>query len=222
MVLRRYPEEGVALLQTLDSGGVAQARTYGDFVVDGARWLQTDEVKKALASATLPPEEANLASRILGLKTPPEVLKPEHVGPLWKSVIRKTGDGAGVFWKTYIQPHKGKWLAGGLLATYLLWPEKFHDAAGRLTDYATRKLAEMGISVAAGAARGLAAGPVELLKRRYAENPTAVILIVVCIFFAIPAVRRFLWQRVLRPMWVRPGVAHPASTTFPQHEALRK
>ena len=36
VVLRRYPEEGLALLQKLDASGLAQARTYGDFVIDGA------------------------------------------------------------------------------------------------------------------------------------------------------------------------------------------
>jgi len=123
-VLRRYPEEGPALLNALDASGLAQARTYGDFVVDGAHWLHGDEVTKAVTSAKLPSDEAALASRLLGLKMPPDVLQLEHIAPLWKSAIRKTGEGAGIFWKTYVQPHKGKWLAGGLLVTYLICPEK--------------------------------------------------------------------------------------------------
>jgi hypothetical protein len=226
-VLRRYPEEGPALLQALDASGLAQARTYGDFVVDGTHWLQTDEVTRAVASAKLPADEAALASQVLGLKTPPETLKPEHVGLLWKSVIRKTGEGAGVFWKTYVQPHKGKWLAGGLLTTYLVCPERFHDAAGRLTEYAVGKLAELGVAGAAGAGRGLAVGPAESLKRHYAEEPVAtafaVILIVACAILAIPAVRRVLWQRVLRPMWVSPKHATtPPATPFGHHEPLRE
>jgi len=227
VVLRRYPEEGMALLQELDASGVAQARTYGDFVLEGAHWLHTDEVTGALRSTKLTSEEAASVSRILGLKTTPEALQAEHIAPLWKSLVRKSGEGAGVFWKTYVQPHKGKWLTGGLLATYLIMPEKFHDAAGNLTEYAIRKLSELGISAATGAARGMLAVLVESFKKHYAEDPIGtvftLVLITGLVLLAVPAVRRLLWQRVVRRVWPSSRPAERVTTaSYPQNEALRE
>jgi hypothetical protein len=199
-LLRRYPNEGPALLQKLDVSGLAQARTYGDFVFDGAYWLQTDDVARALASTKLSAEEASTVARLLSLKQAPEVLTSEHVIPLWKSVIRKTGAGAGKFWKTYVHPHKGKWLAAGLLATYLIMPEKFHDAAGQLTEYATRKLAELGLTVAGEIGQGVVRGLADFVQSRYESNPVRTILGSVLTFLlvilAIPRVRRFFWNRL--------------------------
>lgn len=226
IALRRYPEDGLALIQKLDAGGLAQARTYGDFVLDGAHWLHTDDVAKALGAAKLMPEEASTLSRALGLKALPETLQPEHVAPLWKSVIRKTGEGSAVFWRTYIQPHKGKWLAGGLLATYLIMPEKFHDAAGNLTEYAARQLAELGIAVSSGAVRGVIWGPLAAFKSRYADDPLTTILgtilIVSLLLLAIPPIRRFAWRRLIRPIWTGSPPPENKASGFTTHQPFRE
>ncbi|MCS6850416.1 MAG: hypothetical protein NZ700_04520 [Gemmataceae bacterium] len=196
LALRRYPDDGLALIQKLDAGGLAQARTYGDFVVDGAHWLQTDDVAKALGAVKLGPEEATALSRTLALKSLPNTLQPEHLIPLWKSVIRKMGKGAGVFWKTYIAPHKAKWLVAGLLATYLIMPEKFHDAIGNLTEYALRQLAELGIAASSGAVQGTVGGLVDAIKARYADDPATTTLVTVFVILmlllAVPWVRRWI------------------------------
>lgn len=200
VALRRYPEDGLKLIQTLDAGGLAQARTYGDFVLDGAHWLQTDDVARALGATKLKSKEASALAKSLGLKTLPETLQLEHVTPLWKTVIRKTGEGSGVFWREYILPHKGKWLVGGLLTTYLIMPETFHDAAGNLTEHAVRQLSELGIAVSSGAARGISWDPIKSIHSRYAAEPVTTIFVSIFIIslllLAIPSIRRTILNLV--------------------------
>lgn len=135
-IFRRYPpDEALALVQRLDAAGLTQARTYGDFVLDGAHWLQSGEVLESLADSKLSAEEAAAVAKKLGLQGIPETIPPEKTVQLWKAAVRKSGDGVGRFWREYIVPHKGKWLAAGLVASYLAMPEKFHDALGNLTEY---------------------------------------------------------------------------------------
>lgn len=229
-LLRRMPaDEGMALLQQLDAGGLAQARTYGDFVFDGAQWLRSDEVAQALTSRALAPEEVAALTRILKLKGAPEAIRGEDVVPLWRSVVRRTGEGAGKFWKADIEPHKAKWLAGGLLITYLVMPEKFHDAAGNLTEYAIRNLSEMGVSVASAAGRGAVNGPIEAFQKRYADDPAGTLLglalAVTLLLLAVPAVRHFIYFicRLFASLLRHNAPAVSVNTAgFQRHEPLRE
>lgn len=205
-VLRRYPDEaGLDLVQRLGTEGLIQARTYGDFVVEGAHWLHTDEVAAELCMVKLTAKDAAALSRTLGLAAQPETLQPEHLAPLWKSTIRKTEHGAGIFWKTYVQPHPEPWLAGGLLATYLIRPEWFHDSAGRLTEQGSRQLTEMGLDVSSEKMPGAVQRTLDAFQNRYAEHPVTtvlvVILAVILLLLAVPPIRHVVggWvSRLLR------------------------
>ncbi len=225
VLLHRYPEEGIILLQRLNGGGLAQARTYGDFVLEGAHWLHQDEVLQALQTSRLTPEEVAGLSRALQGRSQAETLTMDQVMPLWKNVIRKTGEGAGAFWGTYIKPHKGKWLAGGLLASYLVLPEKFHDGAGNLTEYASRKLSELGISVGTGVVRGAVNGPIEAVQKHYAADPLGTILgllaIAVLLVLALPQVRFRLWGGLSR-LLTRSGTRPTRAKGFSSHQPFRE
>ncbi len=179
-------------------------RTYGDFVVDGMAWLESDEVSFILRGK-LPSEAAPEIMRTLALKTIPTELADEEVASLWKSTIRKTGGGAGEFWQHYIAPHKGKWLTGTLLVTYLAMPEKFHDAVGNLTEYAARELGKLGISVPVSVGRGLINGIADGVARQYAANPVSTVVSLVVIGFllliSIPGIRWLVWHRGLRRLF---------------------
>ena len=228
-VLRRYPQKGLNLLRHLDSDGLAQARTYGNFVVDGTAWLHSDEVFRALRATKLAPDQAVAITKTLGLKAAPHTLQPEHLAPLWKSVVRKTGNGAGRFWTTYVLPHKKKWLVGGLLVTYLAMPEKFHDGVGNLTQYAVKALSGLGVSAATGAARGLVNGPIDAVKKHYAADPVgttiSLSLIGVLILLAVPPFRRGLWDLLCRPLRLRRTPQHGDDKTpkgFSNHRPLQE
>lgn len=208
-VLRLHPgADGTRVLQHLDAAGLAQTRTYGDFVVDGMAWLQSDEALAALRGS-IPADVSPAIMRTLGLKAAPSQLGEAEVAALWKSVVRKTGSGAGEFWMKYVAPHKGKWLAGGLLVTYLAMPEKFHDALGNLTEYATRELAKLGVSATTGAGRGLLGGARESIARQYAADPfgtvASLVLIAFLVLLAIPRTRWLIWHKGLRRLLAAPS-----------------
>lgn len=213
-VLKLHPgEEGTRILNDLDVGGVAQMRTYGDFVVEGMAWLESDDVRFAI-HGNLPRDAATEIMQTLGLKTVPTELGDQDVASLWKSVVRKTGGGAGQFWTHYIAPHKGKWLAGGLLVTYLAMPERFHDALGNLTEYGATELGKLGISVATSAGRGFASGITESVSRQYAAGPVSTVvtlgLIGALLLVSIPGVRWLVWRKGLRRFFLYGGEAKEA------------
>ncbi|NLX94729.1 MAG: hypothetical protein GXY83_00995 [Rhodopirellula sp.] len=222
-VLRLHPGvEGTRVLQHLDAAGLAQTRTYGDFVVEGMAWLESDEALAALRGS-IPADVSPAIMRTLGLKSAPSQLGEAEVAALWKSVIRKTGNGAGEFWTKYIVPHKEKWLVGGLLVTYLAMPEKFHDALGNLTEYATRELAKLGVSATTGAGHGLLGGARESIARQYAADPfetvATLVLIAVLLLLAIPRLRWLVWHKGLRRLLAAPTSETVAAKTTNSKEA---
>ncbi len=172
-------------------------------------------------------------SRTLGLKSVPAELSEGEIASLWKSVVRKTGDGAGDFWRTYVAPNKGKWLAGGLLVTYLAMPEKFHDAAGKLTEYGAREIAKLLGNSAIGAGRGAFDGIGVSVKRHYAEAPVTTVatvaLIIILLLLAVPRLRWLVWHKGLRRLLGAPtGLAAGTATvggrpsTLPTHTPLKE
>ena len=87
-----------------------------------------------------------------------EVLVKE--GPESLGVLRKTGRGGWSFFTHQVLPHKKKLAAAGILAAFMVNPEKFVDYAGQATEFAVRaSLPRAGIQLASavggGAARGL-------------------------------------------------------------------
>ena len=224
-VLRRYPgPEGERLLQHLDTAGLAQGRTYGDFVADGLYWLESDEALEALRLPMTPETRAGVA-RALGLSSAPAELGEAEVASLWKSTVRKTGDGAGQFWRTYVAPHKGKWLVGGLLVTYLAMPETFHDATGKLTEYGTREVGKLLGDTVLGAGRGFFGGLGTSLNRQYAEAPvrTVITLGIVAglLLIAIPRIRWLVWHLGLRRLLCGPA-QKKASSGETKHRPLQE
>ena len=90
-------------------------------------------------------------------------------GPQSLGVLRKTGRGGWAFFQQQVLPHKKKLLAAGVLAAFLVNPEKFVDYAGRATEYAVREFARAGVQLAGavggGAAKGLETAVAETLAR---------------------------------------------------------
>ena len=81
-VLRLHPGmEGALVLQHLDATGLAQTRTYGDFVVEGMAWLESDEALAALRGG-VPAEASPAIMRTLGLKSVPSQLGEAEVAAL--------------------------------------------------------------------------------------------------------------------------------------------
>jgi len=75
-----------------------------------------------------------------------------------KTLLRKTGNHGAEFYEKYVRPHKKKWVAAGLFTAFFANPEYWINETGQLTEHAITKLAELGVSVAEGAARGTARG----------------------------------------------------------------
>lgn len=229
-ICRMYPgERGETILQYLDGTGLAQARTYGDFVVDGMAFIQSDEALNAIRRP-FSDEAGQAISKTLRIGTVPEQITDQQAAELWKSAVRKTGDGAGSFWLHYVAPYKEKWIAGGLLLTYLAMPERFHDASGKLTEYGGREVGKLLGDSTLGLGRGLIDGLSDSVKRNFADAPfttTATLVAVVgLLLFAIPVVRRLVMlslslllpARLISSKSRRPKVESPLSVHTPLKE----
>lgn len=157
----RTSQDAIGLIRKLDSDGLIQGRTYGDFVYLGVA----------------------------------------KMGPEYKSVVAKMGEGAGVFFHKVIDPHWGKWTAAGLTAAYLAAPEKFHDAIGNLTEYAVQKLTEAGIRIGEAVAGGFTKG----ILARIEANPVFSLLTLAILLFVVllqvPIFRYAVTRWVLKPLW---------------------
>lgn len=156
-------QNGEEIIRKLDGEGLLQARTYGDFVVDGV----------------------------------------QLVGPEYKNVIRKTGSGAAEFFSKYLKPHYKELAAAGLVSAYLVAPERFHDAAGHLTESATRELTRLGIEVGTAASWGFWNG----IRSKVEESPVfslfGIVAILSCLVLTLRRIRRHLF-RAIRPLFTTP------------------
>ncbi len=79
-------------------------------------------------------------------------------GPESVNVLRKTGKGGWAFFVHQVLPHKKKLAAAGVLAAFLIDPDRFVDYAGQATQYAVREFARAGITLAAAVGQGAADG----------------------------------------------------------------
>ncbi|MGZ3382808.1 MAG: hypothetical protein ACXVBB_21465 [Isosphaeraceae bacterium] len=79
-------------------------------------------------------------------------------GPESLNVLRKTGKGGWSFFTHQVLPHKKKLAAAGVLAAFLVDPDKFVDYAGQATEFAAREFAKAGITLASAAGNGAAQG----------------------------------------------------------------
>jgi len=229
-VLNLHPgESGTRLLQHLDAAGLAQSRTYGDFVIDGMAWLQSDDALAAMRGSISEETRATIA-RTLGRSASIE-LSEREVAELWKSAVRKNSGGVGQFWRVYVAPHKGKWLAGGLLISYLAMPERFHDAAGKLTKYGAREIAKLLGDSMIGAGQGFVEGLSDSVERHYADAPVTtvaeLVAIVVLVVLSIPRLRALVWRALVRPASAVPEVTSAGQTAadkskLPTHAPLRE
>jgi hypothetical protein len=152
-------------VQTLAQMSMAERR----FVVEAAETAGTLSRKFPNEAAEmvrhLGPEGLSY-TRVYGPEVAEVVLKegPESLG-----VIRKGGRGAWTFFKESVLPHKKKLAAAGVLAAFLVNPDKFVDMAGRATDYAVREFARAGVELAStlpgSVSGGIQAGVDRVLDR---------------------------------------------------------
>ena len=171
----RHQDNAFSLLRKLDLDGLAQARTYGDFVVDGVRMMDAP----------------------------------------YKSVVRKMGNGAAVFFERYLRPNYKSLLAAGLVATYLATPEKFHDELGKLTQWAAERFTKLGIEVAGAVPRGAWQALCEKFARDPVWTTVGTVLSLVFLALLLPRVRWWM-SRALRFWFTIPSssVTAPPKTPF--------
>ncbi len=96
---------------------------------------------------------AREATRIDALVTAgkiPERISGQTALTRFAETMRRDDGGAWKFW----QQHGKKVAAGGVVVAYLVNPELFHDAAGKITEEGTKRLIGIGVAVAKGAGEG--------------------------------------------------------------------
>lgn len=143
----------------------------------------------------------------------------DKMGPTYKSVVKKMGEGAGRFFNDVIDPHWGKWTAAGLTAAYLAAPEKFHDALGNLTEYAIQKLAEAGIRVGEAVTGGVTKGIIARVKANPIFSLLTLALLSLVLLWQVPLLRHLITKRVLKPLWTVPATEQvTVAETKPKHD----
>ena len=78
------------------------------------------------------------------------------------------------FWQTYVVPNKKLWAGGAALAAYLVAPEMWHDAAGKITEEGLALAGDLGGELLAGVLRGLKDGGENLGEKVADEIPRLV------------------------------------------------
>lgn len=81
-------------------------------------------------------------------------------------VVRKMDRSAVDFYREWVKPHWGKWVASGLFASYLAAPERFHDMGNKLTEHATEQLTKLGIILLTAPVEGIR----KALKNTWSED----------------------------------------------------
>ena len=79
-------------------------------------------------------------------------------GPESMNILRKTGKGGWSFFTHQVLPHKKKLAAAGVLAAFMVDPDKFVDYAGQATQFAAREFARAGVALATAAGTGATQG----------------------------------------------------------------
>lgn len=133
-------------------------------------------------------------------------------GPASLGVLRKTGRSGWGFFTREVLPHKKKLVAAGVLAAFLVDPDRFVDYAGRATEYAVREFARAGVqlagAVSGGAAKGLEASVAEVLGRhglnfavaRYLGMALAGVVVLIALMVVLGLPVRWLLRPVTWPL----------------------
>ena len=79
-------------------------------------------------------------------------------GPESLNVLRKTGKGGWSFFTHQVLPHKKKLAAAGVLAAFMIDPDRFVNYAGQATQFAAREFARAGVALATAAGTGATQG----------------------------------------------------------------
>lgn len=108
---------------------------------------------------------------------------PENALARFGSALDTQGDSFAQAWRTHIVPNWELVVAGGLVTAFLIEPEQFIDAAGRLTAHAVAAFTDLGIEVGASVAEGIWQGIRSSIQRRI-EAGTAWTLLVPFVAFA--------------------------------------
>jgi hypothetical protein len=166
---RRIDRPSEALLQSRFSrllrSDPAALRTFSALAPAEKRLVvEMGEAARRLAQRY--PEQAETMVRQLG----PEGLSAVRVfgddvaevmikeGPESVNILRKTGKGGWSFFTHQVLPHKKKLAAAGVLAVFMVDPDRFVDYTGQATQFAAREFARAGVALATAAGTGAAQG----------------------------------------------------------------
>lgn len=165
-VLRRLEGMDAASRETalvLAKGGEHLTKAVPDLAVR-SRLVREGGVETLAAVGSFGPDAAREAVRFSeALRGGKVVVRPgQRVVTLadFGNALNRSGERAWTFWKLYVQPN-GKWkywLVSGALAAYLVNPDFFHDAAGKLTEAGFRRLTELMGYETAAIVRGVGTG----------------------------------------------------------------
>lgn len=91
---------------------------------------------------------------------------PDNALARFGRALDTQGDAFAWAWRTHIVPNWELVVAGGLVTAFLIEPERFIDAAGRLTAHAVAAFTDLGIEVGASVAEGIWQGIWRSIQRR--------------------------------------------------------
>lgn len=113
---------------------------------------------------------------------------PDNALAQFGRALDAQGDAFAQAWRTHIVPNWELVVAGGLVTALLIEPERFIDAAGRLTAHAVAAFTDLGIEVGASVAEGIWQGIWRSIQRRIESGTAWTLLIPVVALAALAAV----------------------------------
>jgi len=122
---------------------------------------------------------------------------PENALARFGRALDAQGDAFARAWRNNIVPNWELVVAGGLVTAFLIEPERFIDATGRLTAHAVAAFTDLGIEVGASIAEGIWQGIWRSIQRRI-ESGTAWTLLLPAVAIAVLAAMAIARRRSTR------------------------
>lgn len=113
---------------------------------------------------------------------------PDNALARFGRALDARGDAFARAWRTHIVPNWELVVSGGLVTAFLIEPERFIDAAGRLTAHAVAAFTDLGIEVGASVAEGIWQGIWRSVKRRIESGMAWTLLVTFVALTALAAV----------------------------------
>jgi len=122
---------------------------------------------------------------------------PETAMAQFGRALDRHGEIFSRVWRDNIVPNWEVVVAGGLVAALLIDPDRFIDAAGRLTSHAAAAFSDLGVEIVTRVVGGVGQGIVRSISRRIEAGEGWILLVTGMAIISVP-LGKFIYRRRIR------------------------